>query len=200
MLGGAARSALEVRRLQIIGNCPVAFRVRGGSQALLSSGRSWQHSGLLTRGFRGNRTFLLGCCWGVGGRRRDGQFGQAAVAGIEPASGRLTVAFPYQHGTHRIASVCLRRSCTLFERPPDVLLHELDCPVIRLNVQANCLSLQRKPNECSDASRRCSEFGRHEKTESARRESNPHIRHGKAVGCRYITGAEKCLSSFDDPP
>jgi hypothetical protein len=25
----------------------------------------------------------------------------AAVAGIEPASGRLTVAFPYQHRTHR---------------------------------------------------------------------------------------------------
>ena len=28
-------------------------------------------------------------------------FPQAAVAGIEPASGRLTVVFPYQHGTHR---------------------------------------------------------------------------------------------------
>ena len=27
---------------------------------------------------------------------------QAAVAGIEPASRRLTVAFPYQHRTHRI--------------------------------------------------------------------------------------------------
>jgi hypothetical protein len=25
----------------------------------------------------------------------------AAAAGIEPATGRLTVAFPYQHGTHR---------------------------------------------------------------------------------------------------
>ena len=24
---------------------------------------------------------------------------------------------------------------------------------------------------------------------SAQRESNPHIRHGKAVGCRYIMGA-----------
>lgn len=30
---------------------------------------------------------------------------QAAVAGIEPAPGRLTVAFPYQHGTHRITAV-----------------------------------------------------------------------------------------------
>ena len=30
--------------------------------------------------------------------------GQAAVAGIEPASGRLTAAYPYQHGSHRITS------------------------------------------------------------------------------------------------
>jgi hypothetical protein len=29
----------------------------------------------------------------------------AAVAGIEPAPGRLTVDFPYQHRTHRITSV-----------------------------------------------------------------------------------------------
>ena len=28
-----------------------------------------------------------------------------AAAGIEPASGRLTAAYPYQHGTHRITSV-----------------------------------------------------------------------------------------------
>lgn len=27
---------------------------------------------------------------------------QAAVAGIEPATGRLTAAYPYQHGSHRI--------------------------------------------------------------------------------------------------
>ena len=31
----------------------------------------------------------------------DFHFYQAAVAGIEPASRRLTVAFPYQHRTHR---------------------------------------------------------------------------------------------------
>jgi hypothetical protein len=30
---------------------------------------------------------------------------QAAVAGIEPASGRLTAAYPYQHGSHRITLV-----------------------------------------------------------------------------------------------
>ncbi len=29
----------------------------------------------------------------------------------------------------------------------------------------------------------------HPELESAQRESNPHIRHGKAVGCRYIMGA-----------
>ena len=29
---------------------------------------------------------------------------QAAAAGIEPASGRLTAAYPYQHGTHRNVS------------------------------------------------------------------------------------------------
>ena len=28
-------------------------------------------------------------------------FHKAAVAGIEPASGRLTAAYPYQHGSHR---------------------------------------------------------------------------------------------------
>ena len=28
---------------------------------------------------------------------------KAAVAGIEPASGRLTAAYPYQHGSHRIS-------------------------------------------------------------------------------------------------
>jgi hypothetical protein len=27
--------------------------------------------------------------------------------------------------------------------------------------------------------------------ESAQRESNPHFRHGKAVGCRYIMGADE---------
>jgi hypothetical protein len=36
---------------------------------------------------------------------RPDDFQQAAVAGIEPAPGRLTVAFPYQHGTHRIETV-----------------------------------------------------------------------------------------------
>ena len=32
-------------------------------------------------------------------------FRKAAAAGIEPATGRLTATYPYQHGTHRITSV-----------------------------------------------------------------------------------------------
>ena len=35
-------------------------------------------------------------------------FRKAAEAGIEPASRRLTVAFPYQHRTHRIMSLSVR--------------------------------------------------------------------------------------------
>ena len=33
----------------------------------------------------------------------------------------------------------------------------------------------------------------HPETKSAQRESNPHFRHGKAVGCHYIMGA--CLAA-----
>ena len=41
-------------------------------------------------------------------------FRKAAAAGIEPASGRLTAAYPYQHGTHRIREnswMCQLSSC-----------------------------------------------------------------------------------------
>ena len=40
---------------------------------------------------------------------------------------------------------------------------------------------------CSRSRRNCQAFPR--RCKSAQRESNPHIRHGKAVGCRYIMGA-----------
>ena len=71
---------------------------------------------------------------------------KAAVTGIEPVSGRLTVAFPYQHGTHRIdRGVWKTKHSASFHTP------------------------------------------RFKK--SAQRESNPHFRHGKATGCRYIMGA-----------
>ena len=39
---------------------------------------------------------------GTAAKRWSGlTFRKAAVAGIEPASGRLTAAYPYQHGSHR---------------------------------------------------------------------------------------------------
>ena len=34
-----------------------------------------------------------------------------------------------------------------------------------------------------------SSFIRHPQTKSAQWESNPHVRHGKAIGYRYIMGA-----------
>ena len=49
---------------------------------------------------------------------------QAAMAGIEPASGRLTVAFPYQHRTHRIERMKDESGSVLaFTLPPsDVII------------------------------------------------------------------------------
>jgi hypothetical protein len=35
--------------------------------------------------------------------------------------------------------------------------------------------------------------------QSAQRESNPHIRHGKATGCRYIMGANACERIVKEP-
>ncbi len=99
----------------------------------------------------------------------------AAEAGIEPAPRRLTVAFPYQHRTHRIvvfvatalalASSQARRASVASQddwtRTSDLVLPR----------HAGCQTSPRP------------EF------QSAQRESNPHFRHGKAVGCRYIMGA-----------
>ena len=83
-------------------------------------------------------------------------FRKAAEAGIEPASGRVTTACPYQHEHHRIIqsgrSDLNRRSRAPKARARARLPHILNL-------------------------------------KSAQWESNPHIRHGKAVGCRYIMGA-----------
>ena len=43
---------------------------------------------------------------------------------------------------------------------------------------------------CFRSRRNCQAFP-YAETKSAQRESNPHIRHGKAVGCRYIMGAKE---------
>ena len=67
---------------------------------------------------------------------------------------------PYQHGNHRITSV------RTAEFEPAV-----SCAQSRRNTSLSYVlnSTARK---------------------SAQRESNPHFRHGKATGCRYIMGAE----------
>ena len=84
-------------------------------------------------------------------------FRKAAEAGIEPASRRLTVAFPYQHRTHRIM---------LFSQDGRIRTDDLVLP--------GHAEYQTFPRP---------------ESKSAQWESNPHIRHGKAVGCRYIMGA-----------
>ena len=45
-----------------------------------------------------------------------------------------------------------------------------------------------EPTICRRGDRNCQAFP-YAETKSAQRESNPRIRHGKAVGCRYIMGA-----------
>ncbi len=86
---------------------------------------------------------------------------KAAVAGIEPASGRLTAAYPYQHGSHRnqvrTAGVEPAISCARDQR----------CASVPGGIPGF-------PTSCC---------------KSAQRELNPHFRHGKAAGCRYIMGA-----------
>jgi hypothetical protein len=84
----------------------------------------------------------------------------AAVTGIEPVSVRLTGACPYQHGPHRNG---VGRS-----------------PSRRSWIRTNDLRFP-KPAELPNFPIR--------RYKSAQRDSNPRIRHGKAVGCRYIMGA-----------
>ena len=79
---------LEPTRGWLTGTCsaaelPTRIRVPCGTRT---------HNGLFVRTcFRGR--LLI--------RPDDFHWSPAAVAGIEPASRRLTVAFPYQHRTHR---------------------------------------------------------------------------------------------------
>jgi hypothetical protein len=100
------------------------------------------------------------------------RFTKAAVAGIEPASGRLTAAYPYQHGSHRIVS---------FSQDGWIRTSDLVLPG-----HAECQAFPRPETNL----------------QSAQRESNPHVRHGKATGCRYIMGAwlEAELSRIDKHP
>ena len=79
----------------------------------------------------------------------------AAEAGIEPATKRLTAALPYQHGTHRIKSVRMAG--------------------VEPAISCSPTNLRSVPDA------ECQAFP-HPEIKSAQRESNPHIRHGKAVG------------------
>ena len=98
-------------------------------------------------------------------------FPQAAVAGIEPASRRLTVAHPYQHEYHRMIDF-------LFSHPAfcGVRVTGFE-PVISCFQNTRVSQTSPHPVEIK----------------SAQRESNPHFRHGKTVGCRYIMGADWCF-------
>ncbi len=93
---------------------------------------------------------------------------QAAVAGIEPASRRLTVAHPYQHEYHRII---------IF------LFHDPAFRGVRVAGFEPAIS-------CFQGTRVRPDFPTPCFKKSAQRESNPHFRHGKTVGCRYIMGAD----------
>jgi hypothetical protein len=115
-------------------------------------------------------------------------FRKAAAAGIEPASGRLTAAYPYQHGTHRITSVrtvgfeptisCFRsrRNGQAFPRPDSRAPsgsrtghHPKDGPsaMARRQAAATSWALGWKPN--------C------QRPKSTGRDSNPRRRITKAV-------------------
>jgi hypothetical protein len=86
---------------------------------------------------------------------------RAPAAGIEPASPRLTAGYPYQHELHRNRRV--RQSGW-----PD--------------------SNRRSPAPEAGGLARLSYIPSRRLPTSAQRESNPHVRHGEAVGYRYIMG------------
>jgi hypothetical protein len=89
-------------------------------------------------------------------------FRKAAAAGIEPASGRLTAAYPYQHGSHRnrvgVAGFEPALSCSRSTRNPRLSYTPL---------------LSRQMGD----------------SKSTQPESNRHILHGEQIRFRYIMGA-----------
>lgn len=108
----------------------------------------------------GNRTRLARLeAWHLC-RSAKGTF-TAAAAGIEPATGRLTVAFPYQHGNHRI-NKSGRLDLNQRSRAPEA----------RAVFPGNTGQTFPRPE-----------------IKSAQRELNPHFRPGKTARCRYIMGA-----------
>ena len=107
---------------------------------------------------------------------------EAAAAGIEPAKGRLTGACLYQHRPHRNRSQGGRtRTC-------DLKLPELARCQASLHSGKVGAGRFEPPISCS-RSTRVSRLPHTPKPNSAQRELNPHFRHGKAAGYRYIMGA-----------
>ena len=112
---------------------------------------------------------------------------KAAVAGIEPAKGRLTGACLYQHRPHRNKSgwqdLNLRsqapRACAMpgFATPWQCRRGRIRTADLVLPKHAGFPATPRT------------------ETKSAQRELNPHFRHGKAAGYRYIMGASNRWSN-----
>ena len=131
-------------RWYLTGTCsaaelPTQGRVPCGNRTRLARLEAWHlcrsaKGTLLSSGRRGSRTLKAFDARPLS-KRLPSPIGlpfryiQAAVAGIEPASGRLTAACPYQHGPHRNTSVrmagfepavsCSRgtRHCQAFPHP-----------------------------------------------------------------------------------
>lgn len=112
---------------------------------------------------------------------------KAKAAGIEPAKGRLTGACLYQHRPHRNESgwqdLNLRsqapRACAMpgFATPWQCRRGRIRTADLVLPKHAGFQATPRT------------------EMKSAQRESNPHFRHGKAAGYRYIMGASNRWSN-----
>ncbi len=103
---------------------------------------------------------------------------KAAVAGIEPATERLTAAHPYQHEHHR-------NGISLSPQGRKVGVAGFE-PTISCSRRTRISKLSHTP-----ITRRRRLLPQRSPTalKSTRRESNPHVRPGEAAGRRYITGA-----------
>jgi hypothetical protein len=103
---------------------------------------------------------------------------RAAVAGIEPASERLTAACPYQHEHHR--------NCVRFH------IDDERVGVVGFEPTISCFRstrISKLSHTPITGRRRLLPQRSPPAIKSTRRESNPHVRPGEAAGRRYITGA-----------
>ena len=108
--------------------------------------------------------------------RPDG-FRKAAEAGIDPASRRLTVAFPYQHRTHRI-NQSGRLDSNHGHRPT------------RMSVGRSC-SRGTRNGQAFPRPEKCAQSESNRGTDRAWMPGLVSL-HGKQEGCHYIMGAKQC--------